>query len=159
MTFIHPLADVQTDTVGEGTRIWQFVVVLAGAKIGRNCNICSHTFIESDVTVGDEVTIKSGVQLWDGLRISNKVFIGPNVSFANDLYPRSKKYQQKILETRVLDFASIGSGAVILPGITIGEKSMIGAGSVVTRSIPPRAIVRGNPARIVGYSRDVCDAE
>ena len=150
--YIHTLADVQTKDIGEGTRIWQFCVVFAKAKIGANCNICAHVLIENDVIIGDNVTIKSGVQLWDGLRVENNVFIGPNVTFTNDLYPRSKVYPDQFLKTIVKDGASLGANATILPGITIGENSMIGAGAVVTRSVPPNAIVQGNPARIVGYT-------
>ena len=149
---IHPLSDVQTQDIGEGTRIWQFCVIFAKAKIGANCNICAHVLIENDVIIGDNVTIKSGVQLWDGLRVENNVFIGPNVTFTNDLYPRSKVYPDQFLITTVKEGASIGANATILPGITIGKASMIGAGAVVTRSVPPNAIVQGNPARIVGYT-------
>ena len=149
---IHPLSDVQTKDIGEGTRIWQFCVVFAKAKIGANCNICAHVLIENDIVIGDNVTVKSGVQLWDGLRVENNVFIGPNVTFTNDLHPRSKVYPEQFLSTTVKQGASIGANATILPGITIGENCMVGAGSVVTRSVPPNAIVLGNPARIVGYT-------
>jgi UDP-2-acetamido-3-amino-2,3-dideoxy-glucuronate N-acetyltransferase len=151
-TFVHALADVASGHVGEGTRIWQFVVVLAGARIGANCNVCSHVFIENDVAVGDRVTIKNGVQLWDGLRVEDDVFIGPNVTFANDKFPRSKNRPNKFLQTVIEHGASIGAGAVILPGLVIGQEAMVGAGATVTRSVPPRAIVIGNPARIVGYT-------
>ena len=149
--FIHALADVQSTTIGAGTRIWQFVVVLAGARIGQDCNVCSHCLIENDVIIGDRVTVKSGVQLWDGLRVDDDVFIGPNASFANDRFPRSKKTPEKFLQTIVESGASIGAGATILPGITIGSHAMVAAGAVVTRSVPPNAIVVGNPAKIVGY--------
>ncbi len=149
---IHRLADVLTGAIGDGTRIWQFVVILPGARIGTECNICSHVFIENDVVIGDRVTIKCGVQLWDGLRIGNDVFIGPNVTFTNDNFPRSRKLPEKFLETVIENGASIGAGAVILPGLTVGQESMVGAGATVTRSVPPRAIVVGNPARIVGYT-------
>src|SRR3990167_1373766 len=149
---IHPLADVQTQNIGVGTRIWQFCVVLAGAKIGANCNICAQVLIESDVVIGDNVTVKSGVQLWDGLRIEDNVFIGPNATFTNDLFPRSKVYPEQFLQTIIKASASIGANATILPGVTVGEGAMIGAGAVVTRSVPPNAIVVGNPARIVGYA-------
>ena len=147
----HPLADVQSTHIGSDTRIWQFVVILPGARIGADCNVCSHTLIENDVVVGDRVTIKSGVQLWDGLRVGNDVFIGPNTSFTNDRFPRSRHRPDKFLETTIQDSASIGAGAVILPGIVIGAKAMVAAGAVVTRSVPPNAIVVGNPAKIVGY--------
>ena len=148
---IHDSAIAYTQNIGEGTRIWQFVVVLDGAQIGRDCNICSHCFSESDVLIGDRVTIKNGVQLWDGLRVSDDVFIGPNVSFTNDRFPRSKQYPEKYLLTTINSGASIGAGAVILPGIEIGSKSMVAAGAVVTKSIPPNSIVVGNPAKIIGY--------
>ena len=149
--FIHALADVQSTTIGTDTRIWQFVVVLPGAKIGQECNICSHCLIENDVAIGDRVTVKSGVQLWDGLRVGNDVFIGPNASFTNDRFPRSKNQPEKFLQTLIEVGASIGAGATILPGITIGTNAMVAAGAVVTRSVPPNAIVVGNPATIVGY--------
>lgn len=149
--FTHPLADVQSTTIGEATRIWQFVVVLPDAKIGQECNICSHCLIENDVVIGDRVTVKSGVQLWDGLRVGDDVFIGPNASFANDRFPRSKKTPEKFLQTKLEAGASIGAGATILPGISIGSNAMVAAGAVVTRSVPPNAIVVGNPAKIVGY--------
>lgn len=149
--FIHPLADVQTQNIGLNTRIWQFVVVLPEAKIGADANICSHCLIENDVVIGDRVTVKSGVQLWDGIRIGNDVFIGPNASFTNDRFPRSHQRPERFLETSIHDGASIGAGAVILPGITIGANAMVAAGAVVTRSVPPNAVVVGNPAKIVGY--------
>lgn len=148
---IHASADVQTTQIGDGTTVWQFCVVLAKAKIGSNCNICAQVLIENDVVIGNNVTIKSGVQLWDGIRIEDNVFIGPNVTFTNDLFPRSKVYPEEFLQTVVKSGASIGGGAVILPGITIGESAMIGAGAVVTKVVPAQAIVVGNPARIIGY--------
>jgi acetyltransferase-like isoleucine patch superfamily enzyme len=148
---VHPLADVQSAQVGAGTRIWQFVVVLPAAVIGADCNICSHCFVENDVVVGDRVTIKNGVQLWDGLRIGDDVFVGPNVTFTNDKFPRSGDHRQAPLATSVEAGASIGGGATILPGLRIGRNAMVGSGAVVTRSVPANAIVIGNPARIVGY--------
>jgi acetyltransferase-like isoleucine patch superfamily enzyme len=147
---IHPSADVQTRAIGAGTNIWQYVVVLPQAKIGQDCNICAQVFIENDVVVGDRVTIKNGVQIWDGLRIEDDVFIGPNVTFTNDKFPRSKAYPEKFPVTTVSKGASIGGGAVILPGLTIGEHAMVGAGAVVTHDVPPHAVVVGNPARIIG---------
>lgn len=149
--FIHHLADVQTLDIGAGTRIWQFVVILPGAKVGNECNVCSHCLIESDVVVGDRVTIKSGVQLWDGLRVGDDVFIGPNVSFANDKFPRSRQKPEKFLSTVLHNGVSIGSGAVVLPGVSIGANAMVAAGAVVSKSVPANAIVVGNPAKIVGY--------
>ena len=149
---IHPLSDVQSSNIGDGTRIWQFCVVFAGARIGANCNICAQVLIENDVVIGDNVTVKSGVQLWDGVHIEDNVFIGPNATFTNDLMPRSKVYPEKFLQTIVKTGASIGANATILPGVTVAEGAMIGEGAVVTRSVPPNAIVAGNPARIVGYT-------
>lgn len=148
---IHPLSDVQATSIGSGTRIWQFVVILPNARIGSDCNICSHCLIENDVVIGDRVTIKSAVQLWDGLRVGNDVFIGPNASFTNDRFPRSRQKPERFLVTTIQDGASIGAGAVILPNVTIGRNAMVAAGAVVTRSVPPNAIVVGNPAKIVGY--------
>lgn len=149
--FLHELADVQTIKIGSNSRIWQFVVILPEARIGQDCNICSHCLIENDVILGDRVTVKSGVQLWDGLRIGDDVFIGPNASFTNDRFPRSKQPPEMFLETVVEPSASIGAGAVVLPGVRIGSNAMVAAGAVVTRSVPPNAIVVGNPAKIVGY--------
>jgi len=146
---IHPLADVQSSSIGENTRIWQFVVILSGARIGADCNVCSHCFIENDVLVGDRVTIKNGVQLWDGLRVADDVFIGPNVTFTNDRYPRSREYPDRFAMTVIEAGASIGAGAVILPGLIIGCGAMVGAGAVVTHDVPSKALVLGNPARVV----------
>ena len=147
----HPAAIVETENIGDDTRIWAFVHILPGAKVGADCNLCDHVFIEDDVVVGDRVTIKSGVQLWDGVRIEDDVFIGPNVTFTNDPFPRSKQHPEKYAVTVVRKGASIGANATILPGVTIGKNAMVGAGSVVTDDIPPNAIVMGNPARIVNY--------
>ena len=149
--FQHSHALVESTTIGSNTRIWAFAHVLPGAHIGSDCNICDHVFIENDVRLGDRVTVKCGVQLWDGLEIEDDVFIGPNVTFTNDRFPRSKSYQTTIPRTRICAGASIGANATILPGITIGRQAMIGAGSVVTSDVPANAIVTGNPARIVGY--------
>jgi UDP-2-acetamido-3-amino-2,3-dideoxy-glucuronate N-acetyltransferase len=149
--FQHENSIVESVNIGKGTRIWAMAHILPGAVIGVDCNICDHTFLENDVTVGDRVTIKCGVQLWDGTTVEDDVFIGPNVTFTNDPFPRSKKYPEKFSRTLVQQGASIGANATILPGITIGERSMIGAGAVITRNVPPLAIVVGNPGRIVGY--------
>lgn len=151
---IHSFSDVKTSLIGEGTRVWQYVVIFPGAQIGKNCNICAHVLIEDDVTIGDDVTIKSGVYLWDGIVIESKVFIGPNATFTNDKNPRSKKYLEKYLKTTVEEGASIGANATILPGLTLGRYCMVGAGSVVTKDVPPYSIVAGNPARITGLVND-----
>ena len=149
--FVHSHAICETEAVGPRTRIWAFAHVLPGARIGADCNICDHVFVENDVVVGDRVTVKCGVQLWDGVQIEDDVFIGPNVTFTNDLFPRSRRHQEKVHSTRIRNGASIGANATILPGIEIGSHAMIGAGAVVTRSVPPNAIAVGNPARITGY--------
>ncbi len=149
--YIHPLADVKTTLIGARSKIWQFCVVLPGAKIGSDVNICSHCFIEDDVEIGSRVTVKSGVQLWNGVRLRDEVFIGPNVTFTNDKFPRSKKYPNQFLQTTIEFGASIGAGSIILPGLTIGKHAMIGAGSLVTKSIPDYAIAMGSPATIRGY--------
>lgn len=148
---IHPLSDVQSKKIGEGTKIWQFVVVLPNAEIGSNCNICSHCFIENDVFLGDCVTVKCGVQIWDGIVIESSVFIGPNVTFTNDRFPRSRVYPETFLRTRVCEGASLGANATILPGVRIGKRAMIAAGSVVTKDVPDFALVAGNPAVIKRY--------
>jgi acetyltransferase-like isoleucine patch superfamily enzyme len=147
MTSIHQLADVQSEKIGEGTKIWQFCVILPEAQIGRDCNICSNVFIENDVVVGDRVTVKCGVQLWDGITIEDDAFIGPNVTFTNDRYPPSDNFPQKIERTKVGKGASIGANATILPGVEIGSGAMIGAGSVVTRNVPAVELWLGSPAR------------
>lgn len=151
---------METENVGEGTRVWAFAHVLKGAKIGRDCNICDHTFIENDVIVGDRVTVKCGVQLWDGVHLEDDVFIGPNATFTNDKFPRSRQYQApgKLPGTVVKRGASIGANATILPGVTIGERAMVGAGAVVTRDVPPGAVVTGNPARITAYAGAMSNA-
>lgn len=149
--FVHPEALCESSKVGPGTRIWAFAHVLPGAVIGRDCNICDHTFIENDVVVGDRVTVKSGVQLWDGVTLEDDVFVGPNATFTNDRFPRSRQRPEVFPRTTVCRGASIGANATILPGNTIGPNAMVGAGAVVTRSVPPNALVIGNPARIHGY--------
>lgn len=149
--FVHAQGLCESTMVGEGTRVWAFAHVLPKARIGRDCNICDHVFVENDVVVGDRVTVKCGVQLWDGVVIEDDVFIGPNVSFTNDAFPRSKQYPEQFAKTTVRKGASVGAGAVLLPGVTIGQHAMVGAGAVVTQDVPPNAIVIGNPARISGY--------
>ena len=152
--FIHPNALVESENIGEGTKIWAFVHILPGAKIGKNCNICDHVFIENDVIIGDNVTIKSGVQIWDGVRIDNNVFIGPNATFTNDIRPRSKIYPSEFIKTYIKEGASIGANVTIVCGVTIGKWAMIGAGAVVTKDVPDYALVYGVPAKVRGY---VCE--
>ncbi len=147
---IHPTAEVQTEKVGKGTTIWQYSVILKNARIGNNCNINCHTFIENDVVIGNNVTIKSGVHIWDGIEIEDDVFIGPSVVFTNDLFPRSKK-RVEFAKTRIKKGASLGAGSIIKPGITIGQFSLSGIGSVVTKDIPDYALVYGNPAKQHGW--------
>jgi acetyltransferase-like isoleucine patch superfamily enzyme len=148
---IHPSAQTEGASIGPGTRVWQFCVILAQAQIGCDCNICAHVFIESDVAIGDRVTIKCGVQLWDGTRVEDDVFIGPNATFTNDRTPRSRKTRRQLLVTRVQRYATIGANATILPGLTIGKGAMISAGAVVTRDVPNHALMIGNPARRKGW--------
>ena len=156
--FVHERALVDEGvTIGPGTKVWGFTHLLSGAQIGTDCNICEQVFIEGDVVVGDRVTVKCGVQLWDGLRVEDDVFIGPNVTFTNDKYPPSKNWPHAQLQILVKMGASIGGGAVILPGLTIGEKAMVGAGSVVTKSVPAGAVVLGNPARVIRILPGACD--
>lgn len=145
--FIHSLADCQSGHIGDGTKVWQFCVLLPEAVLGKNCNICANVFIENEVTIGNNVTIKPCVQLWDGVTVEDDVFIGSNVTFTNDMYPRSKNKEWKILKTRVCKGASIGAGSTILPGITIGEGAFIAAGSVVTKDVPAGELWKGNPAK------------
>ncbi|OFE44484.1 dTDP-6-deoxy-3,4-keto-hexulose isomerase [Acinetobacter towneri] len=149
--FIHPLADVKSQKIGQKTKIWQFSVVLQNAMIGENCNICAHTLIENDVIIGNNVTIKSGVYVWDGITLEDNVFIGPCVAFTNDKKPRSKQYPDSFAKTVIAEGASIGANATILPGIKIGKNALVGAGAVVTKDVPENAIVIGNPAFIKGY--------
>lgn len=148
---IHPTADIQTKKIGENTLIWQYCVILEGATIGRNCNINYNVFIENDVSIGDNVTVKPGVQIWDGIDIKNNVFIGPNVTFTNDHVPRSKNYPETFLKTLIGEGASIGANATVLAGNDIGKFSFIGAGSVITKSVPAFTVWYGNPARQKGY--------
>jgi acetyltransferase-like isoleucine patch superfamily enzyme len=148
---IHPLADVQTVNIGENTTVWQFCVILSGAIIGKHCNINCNVFIENEVTIGDSVTVKSGVQLWDGTSVEDNVFIGPNVTFTNNPYPRSKEYPNKHVGPIIRRGASIGANSTILGGVEIGEYCLIGAGSVVTKNVPPHTVWYGNPASHKGF--------
>jgi len=149
---VHPRALVDEGvSIGAGTRVWAFSHILSGASIGRDCNICDHTLIEGKVTIGDRVTLKSGVYLWDGLVVENDVFIGPAAVFANDKRPRSKKYPDQYPETRLVQGCSIGANATVLPGIRIGHWAMVGAGSVVTRDVADFSLVYGNPAHFIGW--------
>src|SRR5690554_5735334 len=149
---IHPKSDVLSKNIGEDTIIWQFCVVLNGAKIGSNCNLCAHVFIENNVVIGDNVTIKNGVQIWDGITIEDDVFIGPNTTFTNELVPRSKVYSlENLKKTIIKKGATIGANSTILPGIVIGEYAFIGAGSVVTKDVEPFSLLYGNPATQRGF--------
>lgn len=146
--FVHPLSDVQSRQIGKGSKIWQFCIILEQASIGQNCNICSHVFIENDVVIGDNVTVKNGVSLYDGLTLEDRVFIGPNVTFTNDKFPRSQNYPDAFPRIHIARGASIGGGAVILPGVRIGENAMIGAGAIVTKDVPDGGLVYGDAARL-----------
>lgn len=148
---IHPLADCQNNGIPQSSNIWQFCVVLPGAQIGENVNICSHCFIENDVKIGNNVTVKCGVQIWDGIELEDNVMIGSNVTFTNDMYPRAKNKNWKMLRTKICKGATVGAGSTLLPGITIGEEAMIAAGSVVTKNVPKNTIWAGNPAQMKGY--------
>lgn len=150
-SFIHQSSDVQSNHIGSETKIWQYCVILKKAVIGSNCNICAHVLIENDVIIGDNVTIKSGVQLWDGVRIEDNAFIGPNVTFTNDLVPRSKQYPSEFQKTIIGKGASVGANATIVAGHSIGEFALVGAGSVVTKDIPAHTVWYGNPARQHGF--------
>ncbi|MEY8213986.1 MAG: acyltransferase [Colwellia sp.] len=148
---IHELSDVQASDIGNDTRVWQFSVIFEGAVLGENCNICAHTLIEGDVILGNNVTVKSGVFLWDGTRIADNVFIGPNATFTNDLHPRSKVYPESFQGITIKEGASIGANATLLAGIIIGKNAMVGAGAVVVNDVPDQAGVVGNPAKVIRY--------
>jgi UDP-2-acetamido-3-amino-2,3-dideoxy-glucuronate N-acetyltransferase len=151
MINVHRTAEVLSSKIGEKTNVWQFCVILDGARIGRECNICANVLIESDVIIGDRVTIKSGVQVYDGARIADDVFIGPNATFTNDIYPRSKFHKKRYPLLTIKVGASLGANCTVLPGITIGEYALVGAGSVVTHDVPDYAIVAGNPSKIIRF--------
>ncbi len=151
MISIHPTALVASQAIGDGTRIWAFVNILAGARIGRECNICDRCFIENDVTIGDRVTVKCGVALYDGLTLEDDVFVGPGVMFTNDPRPRSNQWLAVHPRTLVRAGASLGAGAILLPGVTVGRFAMVGAGSLVTREVPDFALVYGSPAQVQGH--------
>ena len=144
---IHPLADCKNNIIPFSTNIWQFCVIFPNCQIGENCNICSHCLIENDVVIGNNVTVKCGVQIWDGITLEDNVMIGSNVAFTNDMYPRSKNKDWKLLKTRVCKGATIGAGCVILPGVTIVEGAFVAAGSVVTKDVPEGELWLGNPAK------------
>ena len=147
---VHETSSVMSQEIGHNTRVWQFAVILEHAKIGANCNICAHTFIEGDVIIGDNVTVKSGVYIWNGVRIEDNVFVGPNATFTNDLNPRSNDHKESI-ETVIRANASIGANSTILAGVTMGKWAMSGIGSVITKDVPDHALVYGNPASIRGW--------
>ncbi|MGN7761967.1 acyltransferase [Paenibacillus sp. 22594] len=149
--FSHPQAIVESENIGANTRIWAFAHILPGAVLGENCNVNDHTFVENDVIIGSNVTVKSGVYIWDGVRIQDNVFIGPNVTFTNDLRPRSKQYPSIFLKTVLEEWVSIGANATIIAGNTIGKYAMVGAGSLVTKNIPNNTLWYGNPAKFKGY--------
>lgn len=152
---IHTLADVKSKNIGPNTHIWQFSVVLEKAVIGDFCNLNCHTFVENDVVIGDRVTIKSGVFLWDGITIKDDVFLGPNVTFTNDVYPRSKQYPEQFKPVVIHQGASIGAGSTILGGIEVGKYALVGAASLVTKSIKPYALVIGHPAKQIGWVNEI----
>lgn len=147
---IHPLTDCKNIHIPDSTNVWQFCVIFPNCKIGENCNICAHVLIENDVCIGDNCTIKSGVQIWDGVTIEDNVFVGPNVTFTNDLIPRSKVHKD-FSKTLIKKGASIGANSTIIAGRTIGEYALVGAGSVVTKDIPANTVWFGNPIRQYGY--------
>jgi len=151
MISTHPTALVASKAIGDGTRIWAFVNILAGARIGRDCNICDRCFIENDVVLGDRVTVKCGVSLYDGLTLEDDVFVGPDVTFANDPRPRSGRHLDRYPATRVREGASLGAGAILLPGVTVGRFAMVGAGALVTRDVPDYSLAYGSPARVHGH--------
>jgi UDP-2-acetamido-3-amino-2,3-dideoxy-glucuronate N-acetyltransferase len=149
--FIHPSADVQTDRIGEGTRIWQSCVILPDAIVGRDCNVNAHCLIEGGAVIGDRVTLKCGVYVWEGVELADDVFIGPNATFTNDRVPRSKQKPESFLRTRVEKGGSVGAAAVLVAPLIVGRYALVGAGAVVTRDVAAYAVVVGNPARQIGW--------
>lgn len=150
-TYIHPLAIIEKEVeIGEGTKVWINSQIREGAKIGANCNIGKDTFVDAGVEIGNRVKIQNGVSIYHGVTIEDDVFIGPNAAFTNDLFPRAVGEWQ-VTETLVKKGASIGANATIVCGHVLGEYSMVGSGSVVTKDVPPHALVVGNPAKIIGY--------
>lgn len=145
--FVHPNAIVESESIGDKTRVWAFAHILKNVKIGEDCNLCDYVFVESGVSIGDRVTIKNGISLWEGLIVEDDVFLGPNAVFTNDMFPRSKRHSGKFLPTLIQKGASVGANATILCGISLGKYCLVGAGSVVTRSVPDFALVTGNPAK------------
>lgn len=160
--FIHPRALCESDSVGPGTRVWAFAHVMRGAVVGADCNVGGGVFIEAGAVIGDRVTIKNQAMIWDGVRIEDDAFIGPGAVFANDRHPRSPRMPGGAdrydgsdawkVATVVRRGASLGAGAVVLPGVTVGRYACVGAGAVVTRDVAPHRLVVGNPARAVGWS-------
>lgn len=149
---MHPSAVVEDGVViGDGTRIWHFVHVRKGARIGRNCNIGKDVYIDVDVVIGDNVKIQNFATIYRGVTVEDDVFIGPHVTFTNDMYPRSFSVDWQVIPTVVKKGASIGANATVVCGVTIGEYAMVGAGSVVTKDVPPFGLVYGNPARLKGF--------
>lgn len=150
--FKHDKAIIDSKNIGVKTRVWGFSHILSEAKLGKNCNVCEHVFIENDVIIGDNVTIKNGVYIWDGIRILDNVFVGPNVTFVNDNHPRSKQYPEEFEKTRISKGSSLGANSTILGGIEVGKYATVGAGAVVTKNVKPYEVVVGNPAHRIGYN-------
>jgi UDP-2-acetamido-3-amino-2,3-dideoxy-glucuronate N-acetyltransferase len=151
--FVHQQALCESSEVGARTRVWAFAHVMEGARIGSDCNICDHVFVETGAVIGSGVTVKNGVLVWDGVTIEDDVLIGPNVVFTNDRVPRAwiKKERDQFLPTVVRRGATIGANATIVCGTTIGTMAFVGAGSLVSRNIPPYALAYGNPVRLEGW--------
>ena len=154
--FVHPQGLCESDEVGAGTKVWAFAHVMAGARLGRDCNVCGGAFIETGAVLGDKVTVKNNVLIWDKVTVGNAVFLGPGAVFTNDMDPRAgfKKDPSAFLPTVVEDGATIGANATIVCGTTIGRSAFVGAGTVVAHDVAPHALVVGNPARRIGW---VCE--